>query len=402
MPRVTNISYSDENEQTPIGKPTPKPASRGAVFMAVFLILAFIMGTIGGFGGLLFLSSNQSLRDKLGLKDININTNTTEKLVLEESSAVIDSSKKVSPAVVSILSKSDIQDFFGRVYQQEGGGTGFIITNDGLILTNKHVVSDANAEYTVFTSDGKSYSAKILATDPDNDLAVVKIDATGLPVVELGDSDKVEIGEWVIAVGNALAEFHNTVTVGVVSAKDRKITASSGGSSEQLTGLFQTDTAINAGNSGGPLVNLKGQVIGINTAVATNAQNIGFAIPINSAKKAIDSVKKTGKIIRPMMGVRYVNITKELAKANNLASDQGALVYKGKNAGEVAVVSGGPADKAGVKEGDIILAINGEEINENNPLNKIIQNFNPGDEVELTILRNGEQKKVKLKLAETS
>lgn len=402
MPRVTNISYSDENEPTPINKPTPKPASRGAVFMVVFLILAFIMGTVGGFGSLVFLSSNQSLRAKLGLKDININTNTTEKLVLEESSAVIDSSKKVSPAVVSILSKSDIQDFFGRVYQQEGGGTGFIITNDGLILTNKHVVSDSNAEYTVFTSDGKSYSAKILATDPDNDLAVLKIDASGLPVVELGDSDKVEIGEWVIAVGNALAEFHNTVTVGVVSAKDRKITASGGGSSEQLTGLFQTDTAINPGNSGGPLVNLKGQVIGINTAVAGNAQNIGFAIPINAAKKAIDSVKKTGKITRPMIGIRYINITKELAKANNLTSDHGALVYHGKSTGEVAVVSGGPADKAGIKEGDIILTINGEEINENNPLNKIIQNFNPNDEVELTVLRDGEQKKVKLKLGETS
>jgi len=400
MPKVTNISYSDGNEEMSANKPAKKPASRGAVFMAVFLILAFIMGTLGGFGGLLFLSSNQNLKERLGLKDININTNKTEKLVLEESSAVIDASKKVSPAVVSILSKKDIEDFFGRVYQQESGGTGFIITNDGLILTNKHVVSDANAEYTVFTADGKNYQGKVLAQDPYNDLAVIKIDATGLPVVELGDSDNLEVGQWVMAIGNALGEFQNSVTLGVVSAKDRKITTSGIGSSEQLFDLIQTDAAINSGNSGGPLVNLKGQVVGINTAVASNAESIGFAIPINSAKKAIESVKKTGKITRPMIGVRYVNITKELAKANGLSVDHGALVYKGKNQNEPAVVAGGPADKAGVKEEDIILSVNNEEINENNPLNKILLDFNPGDEIELNIQRGEDQKKIKLTLGE--
>ncbi len=401
MPRVSKIEYS-ENMPLDSGDDNRDKKNKGGVFVAVFLILALIMGILGSVFGITFLVSNKALRDKLNLKDLSVNTTTTDKLILEESSAVIDATKKISPAVVSVLSKTDIQNFFGQTYQQEGGGTGFIITSDGLILTNKHVVSDANAEYTVFTSDGKDYKAKIMATDAYNDLAVIKIEATGLPVVELGDSDKLETGQWVIAIGNALAEFQNSVTVGVISAKDRAITASGGGTSEQLTGLLQTDAAINSGNSGGPLINLKGQVIGINTAVASNAQNIGFAIPINSAKKAIDSVKKTGKITRPYMGVRSINITKELAKANNLSVDHGALVYHGSGVGEFAITPSSPADKAGIQENDIILSINGEEINENRPITQIVQKYNPGDEIELKILRKGKEGTVKLTLGESA
>lgn len=401
MSKVSKIEYS-ENMPLDSEEDNSSRKSRGGVFIVVFLILALIMGLAGGIFGMTFLLSNTNLRNKLHIKDLNVNTTTTNKLVLEESSAIIDATKKISPAVVSVLSKTDIQNFFGQTYQQEGGGTGFIITSDGLILTNKHVVSDANAEYTVFTADGKDYKAKIMATDSYNDLAVIKIEATGLPVVELGDSDQLQTGQWVIAVGNALAEFQNSVTVGVISAKDRKITASGGGSSEQLTGLLQTDTAINAGNSGGPLVNLKGQVVGINTAVASGAQNIGFAIPINSAKTAIDSIKKTGKIVRPYMGVRSINITKELAQANNLSVDHGALVYRGSGVGEFAITPSSPADKAGIQENDIILSINGEEINENRPITQIVQKYNPGDEIELKILRKGKEITVKLTLGEST
>lgn len=395
------ITYYEEDNLASQNNNAHQP-KKGGFFIAFFLILAIIMGLAGGFLGVVFLSTNNTLKAKLGLKDINVNTTNTEKLVLEESSAVIDATKKISPAVVSVMMTSNIQDYFGRTYEQTGGGTGFIITSDGLILTNKHVVSDENADYTVFTSDGKDYKAKIIATDPYNDLAIIKIDATGLPVAELGDSDKVEIGQWVIAVGNALAEFQNSITLGIISGKDRQITASGGGSSEQLVGLFQTDAAISSGNSGGPLVNLKGQVIGINTAVSSQGQNIGFAIPINSAKKAIESVEKTGKIVRPMIGVRYVNLTKEIAKANNLSADHGALVYRGSQSNEPAVISGSPADKAGIKEGDIITAINGEEINENNTLTNILSQYNPGDEVELTILRDGKEMKTKITLGEQS
>lgn len=397
MPKE-RITYLNE-EEINLSEPHKKPR-RGGLFIVLFLILALVMGVVGSAGTLMLLSGNTNLRDKLGINDVSINTTKTEKLVLEESSGITDSVKKVSPAVVSISASTNITDLFGRTYEQTGGGTGFIITNDGLIATNKHVVSDANAKYTVFTADGKDYPATIVAQDPLNDLAVIRIEATGLPVVDLGDSDNLDVGQWVVAIGNALGEFSNTVTVGVISAKDRKITASGGSTSENLEGLLQTDAAINSGNSGGPLANLKGQVIGINTAVADSAQSIGFAIPINSVKKAIDSIKKTGNIIRPMIGVRYLPITKEIAQLNDLQVDYGAWVLAGSSRGEVAVVPGSVADKAGIVENDIITKIDGQKISENNSLSKILQSYNVGDEVQLTILHKGEEKTLKLKLEE--
>jgi len=272
-------------------------------------------------------------------------------------------------------------DIFGRSVESDSAGTGFIITNDGMIVTNKHVVSDENASYKVYTADGKDYDAKVMARDPYNDFAVLKIEASGLPVVDLG-------------------EFDNSVTVGVISAKDRQITATSGGQSETLDGLLQTDAAINSGNSGGPLVNLKGQVVGINTAVASNAQNIGFAIPINIIKSAIDSIKETGQIKRPMLGIRYLSITKEIAKSEKLAVDHGAWILRGSDRTATAIVSGSPADKAGLKENDIIIKINGEEINEKKSLTSILQQYDVNDEVNLTYLRDGQEKTVKVKLDE--
>lgn len=395
------ITYLEDGAQTPAemsNENVEKPAKKGGAFVVVFLILALLMGVIGSVATMVLLSTNSSWRAKLGINDLALNTTKTEKLILEESSAVTSTVDKVSPSVVSISTSTNVTDLFGRSYEQTGGGTGFIITSDGMIATNKHVVSDASATYTVFTSDGKNYPAKIVATDPFNDLAVIKIEASGLPVVDLGDSDKLQVGQWVIAIGNALGEFNNTVTVGVISAKDRKITASGGGSSENLEGLLQTDAAINAGNSGGPLVNLAGQVTGINTAVAGSAQGIGFAIPINSVKSALDSIKKTGKISRPMLGVRYLPVNKELAKANQLPIDHGAWVLPGTQSGEVAVVPGSPADKAGIVENDIITQIDGADITENSSLQKLLSKYNIGDEVELTILHKGDEKKIKLKL----
>ncbi len=327
-----------------------------------------------------------------------------DKIVLEESSAVIDAVKKVSPSVVSITTSSNIQDLFtGQVTQAKAGGTGFILTSDGIIVTNKHVVSDSNGSYTVLTADGKSYTAKIVSTDPFNDLAVLKIDATGLKPVELGDSNALQIGQWVIAIGNALGEYQNTVTVGVVSAKGRRITAgggSTGEPAETLEGLLQTDAAINPGNSGGPLVNLAGQVVGINTAIAGDAQGIGFAMNIDSVKTALDSVERTGKIVRPRLGVRYLAINKQVQQSGSLPTDHGALVYRGVNPEEVPVIPGSPADKAGIQENDIITQLNGQTIDENNSLVSLLQKYKPGDTVSLTLLRKGKEMKVSVTLDE--
>lgn len=340
-----------------------------------------------------------------------------------EQSAVIDVVKKVSPSVVSVNIKKDIsqnyidpfEDFFNFGWpfsintpkkqnnqpniQKVGGGTGFIISSDGLILTNKHVVADGDAQYSVTLNDNKEYEAKVVGTDNNNDIGVLKIDAKDLPVVELGNSDDLLIGQNVVAIGNALAEFSNTVTVGVVSGVGRSVVAGDGtGSSEQLEDVIQTDAAINPGNSGGPLLNLAGQVIGINTAVSREGQLIGFAIPINSAKQVIDSVRTNGEIIKAYLGVRYLMLNDEIAKNNNLEIKQGALIVRGENRSDLAVAPGSPADRAGLKENDIILQVNNEELNEKNNLAKIIGKYKPGDSLTLKVWSAGTDKELKVTL----
>ncbi|MBU1146078.1 trypsin-like peptidase domain-containing protein [Patescibacteria group bacterium] len=344
-----------------------------------------------------------------------------------EESATVDAVKKVAPAVVSIVISKDLskinnynnfpQIFFGFPFNFQapsasdesgstgkteiGGGTGFIISSDGLILTNKHVASDAEAEYTVITNDDQKYDAKILATDPVLDIAVLKIDAKDLPTVELGDSDKIELGQTVIAIGNSLGEYKNTVTKGVVSGVGRRIVAGDNqGGSEVIEEAIQTDAAINPGNSGGPLVNLAGQVIAINTAMNQQGQLIGFAIPINAAKQDIESVKTSGKIVRPWLGVRYVLINEEIAKENKLEKDYGALVVRGQKQTDLAVVPGSPADKAGLVENDIVLEIDGQKIDEDHPLAREIAKSRPGDEITLKVLHKGEEKDIQVKLEE--
>lgn len=400
MPKIdytedrTNILQAKERSRT-------KPFGLAAMVVLVSLVI----GLLGGLGGIYLLSyDNGNLAKKLGIENATQlpSSTKTEKIVLEESNAIIETSNKVSPAVVSIATTQVLQDIFGRTYQASGAGTGFIITNDGLIITNKHVVSDENAQYKVVLSDGRSFDAEVKSRDPYLDFAVLKIDAKDLPVVELGDSDQMQIGQWVVAVGNALGKFQNSVTVGVISAKNRQIDATdqNGQNSESLDNLLQTDTAINPGNSGGPLINLKGQVIGINTAVASSAQGIGFAIPINSVKGAIDSIKQTGRIVRPYLGVRYVAITPDIAKQNNLSVEYGAMVVRGSGIAQFAVVPGSPADKAGIVENDIILEINGQKIDENHGLVSLVSQAKVGDEVSLKILSKGNEKTVKVKLEE--
>jgi len=353
--------------------------------------------------------------------------------------AIINAARNVSPSVVSIvISKNlpvyeeqyinpfggdnpfgDLMPGFdiqipqyvqkGTKYQEVGAGSGFIVSAEGLVLTNKHVVSDNKADYTVLTNDGQKYSAKVLALDPVQDLAVIKIqlkdseqDKKFQPVI-LGDSSGIQIGQTAIAIGNALGQFSNTVSVGVVSGLERTISASDqlGSISETLEGIIQTDAAINAGNSGGPLLNLKGEVMGINTAMAQGAQDIGFALPINIAKKDIEQVAKTNKIIYPFLGVRYVLVDDQVKQKYNLPVDYGALVLKGLN-GEQAITAGSPAQQAGIKEKDVILEINGEKITTGNSMSKIIQKYNVGDKVILHILRNGKEQDIDAILTERS
>jgi len=363
-----------------------------------------VLATLGALYLLSDTTFGKSLRDRLGLANLqgfNIETTRVDRVVVEESSAIVDATKKIGTSVVSITSSGAARreiPGFGTIEAPQTSGTGFIVTSDGLIATNKHVVRGSQT-FTVTTAEGKTFDGKVVATDPTNDLALIKIEERGLPVADLGDSDRVQVGQWVIAIGNALGELQNTVTVGVISAKERSAQPSdSSGQSESLDGLLQTDAAINPGNSGGPLVNLSGQVIGINTAIAGNAQNIGFAIPVNDLKKDLDSYSKTGKILQPYMGVRYQTITKAVAKASNLPVQEGALLI---SLGRLpAVTPDSPAAAAGLKEDDIITKINNDKITESLPLARLIRRYNPNDQVTLTVLRNGSELRLELTLGE--
>jgi len=283
-----------------------------------------------------------------------------------------------------------------------GGGSGFIVHPDGLVLTNKHVVFDPDSEYTIITEDEKEYHGRVISRDPINDVAVLKIDAKGLPPVRLGNSNKIELGQTVVAIGNALGLFSNSVSKGIISGLGRKISAAmgQGGEMEHLRNVLQTDVAINQGNSGGPLINLDGEVIGINTAIIFGAQNIGFALPINWAKTDLEDIIKHGRIIRPFIGLRYVMLNKELKERYDLPVDYGALVIKDHMPGSQAVVKDSPADKAGIRENDIVLEINDEKLTEKKELADIIQLANVGDELEMSVMRKDKTMKVKTVLEE--
>ena len=271
--------------------------------------------------------------------------------------------------------------------QEVASGSGFLITSDGYIVTNKHVVSDTKAEYTVFLNDGAKYSAKIIAVDPLEDFALIKIEGSNLTPLVLGDSSKLALGQTVIAIGNALGEFQNTISVGVISGLNRSITASGGGAkAEKLNDLLQTDAAINRGNSGGPLLGLDGKVVGMNTAIVASAQNIGFAIPVNKIKNTIDQAVKTGKITVPYIGVYYVQLDKNESEKRKLDVDYGALLVS--DQGASAILKDSPAEKAGLKEGDIILSVNKEKITTKAPLATVVRNYKPGDTIVLEVKRN--------------
>ncbi|MDD3498650.1 MAG: trypsin-like peptidase domain-containing protein [Candidatus Moranbacteria bacterium] len=379
-----------------------------AIFLSSFL--GIIFGYLGG-----------KLSDSIVIRE--------NEIILEKESAVVDAVEKSSPAVVSIVVSKDMPkfrsffdrgnlfDFFfdpfegsdgssesrGETERQEiGGGTGFFVSEDGLIVTNKHVVEDAEADYTVILKDEREFGAQVLARHPSLDVAVLKIEGDEkFPVLELGDSDKLRVGQSVIAIGNSLGEFANSVSLGIVSGLKRSITAFSGfGQSEELNDIIQTDAAINPGNSGGPLLDINGRVVGINVAIVSGAQSIGFALPINQIKKIVDQVKAEGKITIPYLGVRYVIIDEAIQKENNLPYNYGALVIRGEKITDLAVSPGSPADKAGIMENDVILEFGGDKINSKNMLSDLILKHDAGEEVEVRIWHKGEEKSVKVKLEE--
>lgn len=397
------------------------------VIISAFVSAAVLSFATGGTFAGLFGSSNP----RVIIKDAPLGTKEISERVLRQDELIVQVVEKASPAVVSVVASKDVpvieryfvdpfaddpffRQFFGGgsgfqvpQYRQKGterqevsSGTGFIVSSDGTVLTNKHVVADTDASYSVIFADGRSVAAKVLARDPLQDFAVLKIQAQGIPALTLGRSGGAKIGQTVIAIGNALGEFSNTVSVGIISGLHRNITAAGAPTGpEELQELIQTDAAINRGNSGGPLLNIYGEVIGINVAMAEGAQGIGFAIPIDSIKRSLRDVQTLGRIVYPFLGVRYITITSDLAKQKNLPVQKGVLIDAGD--GKVpAVVPGSPAEKAGIKAGDIILEIQGEKLTNDNSLSSVIQKYSVGQEVTIKIIRDGKEMTLTAVLAE--
>jgi len=370
---------------SPLGPDHPKVKF---LAMATLVIVSMASGFLGG-----WLSN----RDGTG-----VNTAQKQQIVLKGQAELIGQiASKVGESVVSVETTSVEQGFFGPT-ESKGAGTGIILTTDGLIITNRHVVPAGTLTVRVTLSDGTEFKDVTVVGRTNSrdslDIAFLQIkDTKGrkLKAAEVGDSAQMRVGDSVVAIGNALGQFQNTVTSGIISGYGRSIQAMGESSSESLENLFQTDTAINPGNSGGPLVNLEGQVIGINTAVAGGgAQNIGFAIPINDVAGLIDSVKQTGKLQRPYLGVVYIALTNDAAEQYGLSVKRGAYIAPPAIIGGNPLVENGPVDKAGLKAGDIIVKIDNTPVDHNNSLSSIINKHKVGDKVTLTIVRNGKEQKI--------
>lgn len=345
--------------------------------------------------------------------------------VVSQEDAVVSTVKRAEPAVVSViitknLPKMELDNgqsiplgndfpfpndpFFrqfriqipqyrqnGTQQQEVGGGTAFFVSNDGLLMTNKHVVADTQAQYTVLLNDGRKVTATVAGRDPIDDIALLKIDGSNYPSLAIAADDTLNLGQTAIAIGNSLGEFRNTVSVGVVSGLQRSITAgdTAGGGQENLNQIIQTDAAINEGNSGGPLLNSQGDVIGMNTAVASNGQNIGFALPAKELRRVLQSYQKNGRIVQVFLGVRYVQITPDVKEQDKLSYDYGVLVSRGQAATDPGVIPGSPADKAGIQEDDIILEADGKKLTQEVSLQQIVASKVPGDTIRLNIFHKG-------------
>ncbi|MDP3758661.1 MAG: trypsin-like peptidase domain-containing protein [Candidatus Daviesbacteria bacterium] len=316
--------------------------------------------------------------------------------VVQEENAVVSAVEKSSPSVVAIGATTRVfnpfDPFSAPRSQNATIGTGFVVSSKGIIVTNKHVVDDLNTRYNIVTKDGKKYEARRIYRDPVLDLAIVQVDGSDLKALELGDSSKIKVGQTVIAIGNALGRFTNTVTTGVVSGLGRSVMAGDpfSGSAESLDDLIQTDAAINPGNSGGPLLNSAGQVIGVNVATTEGAQNIGFAIPINAVKKITHEFSEKGTVSRPFLGISYRFISKDVAIMNEVP--QGVYIQD--------VVADSSADKAGIKVGDIITKVDGQTVDSETKISQAISNKKIGDSLNLTVWNDGKERSITTMLQE--
>lgn len=365
-----------------------KNSTFGKSFFPV--LVAIVAGFFGGYVGSQSNSFNSG----------NTNTTVQREIIDGESNLINTIVKDVDPSVVSVNVKgvATTTDFFGfgREFETRGAGTGFIISDDGLIVTNRHVVSSDTTEVSITLSDGTEVEdveivGRTNTSDP-LDIAFLKIgDVSGLNIKKaaLGDSDAVEVGDRVVAIGNALGEFSNTVTSGIISGFGRDIEATDGNGVETLQNLFQTDAAINSGNSGGPLVNTASEVIGINVATAS-AENISFAIPVNDVKPLIDIVLETGKLERPYLGVRYVPLNEDVARELDIDITNGAFIPEG-TLNRPSIIAESPAAKAGLQERDVIVEIEGQKLDEDNTLVSILGKRRVGDVVSIKVSRDGQE-----------
>lgn len=371
----------------------PPSGRRGGLGALPVVAIAVVAGIVSGGLSAAGVANLIGQQDRQPVTADNPAT-TVADVTIDESSAVISAVARVAPAVVTI--QTQVGGDFGDA---TGSGSGFIYDPDGLILTNKHVVEDATA-LNIVLNDGREFPGTVYGIDSLTDLAIVTIDATDLPYAPIGSSDALEPGQLAIAIGNPLGDYENTVTTGVVSGIGRQITASNAlqNSSDVLRNLIQTDAAINPGNSGGPLVNSAGQVIGVNTAVSENAQGLGFAIPIDVARPIMDQAVAGEELVRPWIGVYYMALTPALAEDAGVDVEDGALI--GTNDGSAAVFPGSPAEAAGLQAGDVIVAIDGNQITADGDLSMLILPYRAGDTITLSVLRDGTTREVDVTLGE--
>lgn len=361
------------------------PQSNKAVLISILIVAGILVILGAGISGGILIQKALTPSSTPALTS-GTDGNTA---VTQEESTIASVAEKVNPSVVSIVGTTQTRSYY-RTISGQAAGTGIIVSSDGYVMTNNHVIENTS-DIAVVDSEGNQYeNVTVIGRDPLNDVAFLKIksDKTFTPA-ELGNSSTLRIGQQVVAIGNALGQYSNTVTSGIVSGTGRPITASSGSQTETLTDLIQTDASINPGNSGGPLVNMAGQVIGINTAIVEDANGIGFAIPINSTKGVLAEVLQNGKVSRAYLGVNYLIVTPDVAEEYDLPVKQGAYLYA--SSGN-AVASGSPADKAGLQTGDVITKVNAVSIGKAGSLSSIIGQYRPNDKVTITFLRDGQTK----------